>query len=369
MRTSRTHSPTRRRCRGATSGLVALALVGGLGGCVSRDADKAVADPGRVPASALSDVVLRVGDQKGGTEALLRASGDLTGTPYHVEFSTFTSGPPEVEAANAGRIDFAVTGNTPPVFAAGNAARIRVVSAYGGQGKGDQILVPTASPVRSVADLKGRKVTVGKNTSAHGNLLLQLKKAGMTMADIQPVFLQPAEASAALRRGDVDAWAIWDPFTAIAETEGGVRTLVDAVGVTNGFNFGLASADALGDAKRATALADLLVRLGRAGNWSRDHPAEWASAYAAAVGISPDASRLSQDRTVRVPVTLVDCVSSEQTITDAFVAAGDLKGKVDFAAFVDDRFARDIAPTVGGPASGPSPVAAATPISSKGAGA
>ena len=44
------------------------------------------------------------------TEALLRAAGALDNLPYRLAFSTFTSGPPQVEAATAGKIDFAITG-------------------------------------------------------------------------------------------------------------------------------------------------------------------------------------------------------------------------------------------------------------------
>jgi sulfonate transport system substrate-binding protein len=42
-----------------------------------------------------------------------------------VAFSTFTSGPPQVEAATAGKIDFAITGNTPPIFGAASAAKVK----------------------------------------------------------------------------------------------------------------------------------------------------------------------------------------------------------------------------------------------------
>ncbi len=66
-----------------------------------------------MPLSELSGLTLNVGDQKGGTESLLRAAGALDDLPYQVSFSTFTSGPPQIEAATAGKIDFAITGNTP----------------------------------------------------------------------------------------------------------------------------------------------------------------------------------------------------------------------------------------------------------------
>ena len=109
-----------------------LVLIGAVTACVSRAlGPQPLAVPAAVPAPELSGVALHVGDQKGGTEALLRAAHVLDGLPYRVEFSTFTSGPPQIEALNAGRIDFAITGNTPPVFGAAANSKTRVVSVVG----------------------------------------------------------------------------------------------------------------------------------------------------------------------------------------------------------------------------------------------
>ncbi|BBX85368.1 ABC transporter substrate-binding protein [Mycolicibacterium aubagnense] len=308
--------------------------------CVSnRDAKNEVAVPQTVPASDLTGLTLQVGDQKGGTESLLRAAGELDNVPYKVQFSTFTSGPPQVEAATAGKIDFAVTGNTPPVFGAAAGAKIRVVSAYSNEAGGDQILIPADSPAHSVADLRGKKVVVGKGSSAHGHLLLQLQKAGLTIKDVQLVFLQPADAFTALSQGQADAWAIWDPYTALAQNQLKVRTLVTAQGVTNGYGFGIASVTALQDAKRNTALADLVQRIARASRWAKDHPDEWYQKYAAAIGIDPQVARVAQSRSLRLAIPITDeVVASEQQLADAFAQSGQLGHKPSFSQLVDNRF-------------------------------
>ncbi|WP_338019495.1 hypothetical protein [Saccharothrix deserti] len=77
--------------------------------------------------SSGGEVVLRVGDQKGGAKSLLTAAGSLDGFPYEIEWSTFTSGPPLLEAASAGAIDVGGVGNTPPIFAAAANAKIAAV--------------------------------------------------------------------------------------------------------------------------------------------------------------------------------------------------------------------------------------------------
>ncbi|MEU9807934.1 ABC transporter substrate-binding protein [Mycobacterium sp. NPDC050853] len=311
-----------------------------LSACTSGREDKGdSAVPQLVPLSELTGLTLQVGDQKGGTEALLRAAGELDNVPYKIDFSTFTSGPPQIEAATAGKIDFAVTGNTPPIFGAASNAKIKVVSGYSNDASGDQILVPADSTVQSVADLRGKKVVVGKGSSAHGHLLLQLQKANLTVKDIQLVFLQPADAFTALSQGQADAWAIWDPYTALAEKQLKVRTLATASDVSNGYGFGVASQAALRDAKHNTALSDLVQRIARASNWAQAHQQEWYGKYAAAIGIDPAAAALAQSRSLRPPIPLTDQVSaSEQKLADLFAQSGQIQGKPKFADFVDSRY-------------------------------
>ena len=328
---------------------VAFALIGALlTGCTARSADGGSASvPQTVPLSELSALTLQVGDQKGGTESLLRAGGALDDLPYKIAFSTFTSGPPQIEAATAGKIDFAITGNTPPIFGAASGAKVKVVSAYNGGGVGDQVLVRADSPITSVAELKGKTILVAKGSSAHGNVLGQLSKAGLTPADVKLVFLQPADALSAFKTGQADAWAIWDPFTAQAEQQLQVRSIAQAKGVTNGYWFGVASDAALADAKRSTAVGDLLVRFEKAAKWAKDHPQEWAEKYSAAVGLDPKVAEVSQGRSLRLPTALSDdVVASEQKLADLFAASGQIPSAPEFSKWVDRRYTDALAPNL-----------------------
>jgi sulfonate transport system substrate-binding protein len=319
----------------ATVGLLLLT------GCVSRqDSSGATEAPATVPLSQLSGLTLQIGDQKGNTEALLRAADALDNLPYQVAFSTFTSGPPQIEAATAGRIDFAITGNSPPIFGAASNAKVKVVAAYDGGGNGDQILVHADSPIKTIADLRGKSIAVGKGSSANGHILGQLEKAGLSPSDVKFVFLQPADALSAFTRHQTDAWAIWDPYTAQAEAELAVRSIGQAKGVTNGYWFGIASDQALADPKRNTALQDLLVRFEKAVRWARDHPQVWADSYAAAVGLDPKVAAVVQARSLRLPTELDDeIVASEQKLADLFAGSGQIASPAPkFDQWVDKRY-------------------------------
>ncbi|MBH0781450.1 ABC transporter substrate-binding protein [Nocardia bovistercoris] len=288
----------------------------------------------------LSTVTLKVGDQKAiSIEVLLKASGQLENLPYKIEFSTFTAGPPLIEAAGAGGIDLAQVGNTPVIFGAAAKADIEIVGALSATGKGDAILVGKNSQVRAVAELKGKKVAVTKGSSANANLLLQLQKAGLGLGDVEPVYLAPADGYAALTRGDVEAWAVWDPYTAIAENEVGAKVIATADQAANGYNFWVASSKAVGDAGKSAAIRDFFTRYAAATKWSSDNLDLWSTKYAELTSIPVDASRITWTRSIKQPIPLDDkVVASEQEIADAFTKAGAIPGKIEFADFVDTRF-------------------------------
>ncbi len=309
-----------------------------LAGCSSVPLTRPPVQP-PVDPPALAGVTLRVGDQKGGSRSLLAAAGLLDGLPYRVQWSTFTSGPPLIEAARAGAIDLGATGNTPVIFAAAARARVQVVAAAQGNVTSDAILVPAASSVRSVADLRGKRVAVAKGSSAHGQLLQTLSAAGMTLDDVDVTFLAPADAFAAFGQGEVDAWATWDPYTAQAQLQAGARVIADGRGTANGYNVQVASNAALADPATQAAVGDFLSRVARAQRYSDTHRAERARVWSDETRLPLPVTTLAADRGPDLPVPMDDTfVRSEQQLADAFSDAGVIPGRADFGAFVDRRF-------------------------------
>lgn len=312
--------------------LLAAALL--LAGCSAVPLTRPPVQPPADPAG----ITLRVGDQKGGVQSLLRQAG-LLDTPYRLQFTTFTQGPPLVEAARAGAIDIGQVGNTPAIFATAARARIQLVSASQGNVVSDAVLVLPGSPIRSVADLRGKRIAVGKGTSAHGQLLYSLRAAGMSLDDVDPSYLQPSDAYAAFKQGQVDAWATWDPYTAQAQLETGARTVVDGQGTANGYSFLVASNAALADPAHQAAVADLVERVRTAMRVSDADREGRARAWAQETKLPLPVTELAASRGPDVPVPMDDrLVASEQQLADAFTEAGVIPGRADFAAYVDRRF-------------------------------
>jgi sulfonate transport system substrate-binding protein len=331
-----THTLRSLRRLAAPAALLAVAGLGlaGCGGASSANTD-AIRSNGSVD---LSKVTLVVGDQKGGSQSLLEAAG-LANTPYQIEWKTFTSGPPLLEALNSGAIDVGAVGNTPPIFAAAAHSKFKAVEASTAGGAGDAIVVPKDSPITSVSQLKGKQVAVAEGSSANYDLLAQLKNAGLSYSDVQVQNLQPADALAAFTAGHIDAWAIWDPYTSQAVQQAGARVLVNGTNVVNGYGFQVASDAALGDKATKAALADYLGRIAQAQTWSATHGDQWAQTWAQATGLPPAVTEAAvKDRTTKVLPIDGQVIASEQDMANAFTQNKLLPGSVDLSAYFDDEF-------------------------------
>ncbi|MGP4051327.1 ABC transporter substrate-binding protein [Streptomyces sp. 2A115] len=293
-------------------------------------------------------LTLNVGDQKGGSEAVLRAAGELTNLDYKIKWSTFTSGPPLLEAVNAKAVDIGGVGNTPPIFAAGAGSKITVVGAWRGRSKGEALLIPTDSKLTKTSELKGKSVAVAQGSSAHYQLIASLQEAGLKLSDVDVKYLQPADALAAFTAGKIDAWAVWDPYTSqVLQAKQG-RILADGEGVVNGLNFQVAAPGALKDKKKVAAIGDYLERLQRAQDWVYEHPEEWAKVWAKDTGLPYEVALASVKRSnaTRIAVALDrPLIASEQEIADTFTGLKLIPRKVDFADFVDTRFNSDLPPS------------------------
>lgn len=175
---------------------------------------------------------LRIGYQKSASLFVLqKAQGTLekklAPLGFGVKWVEFPAGPQLLEGLNVGAVDVGYVGEAPPIFAQAAGAKFVYFGYDPAAPRAEAILVTKDSPIKSVADLKGRKVALNKGSNVHYLLVKQLEKSGLKLSDIQPVYLAPADGRAAFESRNVDAWVIWDPFQAAAEKATGARVLAD----------------------------------------------------------------------------------------------------------------------------------------------
>lgn len=280
-----------------------------------------------MPATALAQakgevqVQVRIGYQKYGTLTLLKGRGTLekrlAEQGVGVKWTEFPAGPVLLEGLNVGSIDFGTVGEAPPIFAQAAGANLVYVGNEPASPASEAIVVPKGSGLRTLADLKGKKVALNKGSNVHYLLLKALEKAGVAYADIQPVFLPPADARAAFERGSVDAWAIWDPFLAAAEKQLGARVLADGKGLVANYQFYLASRTYA--EKHPEILRIVLDEVAKVDDWGRNNPEEVATILSAQTGLSKDVVALAAARyAYGVKPVSVDVIASQQRVADAF---------------------------------------------------
>jgi sulfonate transport system substrate-binding protein len=275
-----------------------------------------------VTAHAATDVV-RIGFQKGGGLALIMKKQGLLDRALApkgvtVKWIEFPAGPQMLEALNAGSLDIGATGAPPPVFSQAAGADLVYVAAEPPPVTSEAIIVKPESPIRSVAQLRGKKVAFQRGSGSHLLLVAALEKAGLSIRDVQAIYLAPAEARAAFEAGAVDAWVVWDPYLAAAQKAYRPRVLADRTGLLPAYGFYLASRPFL--QRAPDVVATVLEQFAQAGQWANTHRQEMIALMAPQVGVPVDvvATWLGRTQAGTMPVTK-EIEDSQQRVADLLV--------------------------------------------------
>jgi sulfonate transport system substrate-binding protein len=273
-------------------------------------------------AAPLSEI--RIGYQKNGVLVIARQRSALerhfASQLINVKWVEFSSGPPMLEAINVGSVDYGAVGDSPPIFAQSAGAAI-VYAAGQPITNGQGILVPQNSPIRGLADLKGKRIGFTKGSSAHNVVVQALEKAGLTYADITPVYLTPPDAGPAFANGSIDAWSIWDPYFAIGETKQNARILINAYEITKTNSFYIANR---AFAKNHGAVLQQIIDVTSAtAKWAESNRDEVAKALSAVTGIALDVQTVAANRSSFAvgPIT-EDIIATQQGVADRFFQLG-----------------------------------------------
>jgi sulfonate transport system substrate-binding protein len=264
---------------------------------------------------------VRIGYQKYGTLTLLKGRGTLeqrlAAKNIVVKWTEFPAGPQLLEGLNVGSIDFGTVGEAPPIFAQAAGANLVYVGNEPPSPGSEAIVVPKTSAIRSLAELKGKRVALNKGSNVHYLLVKALEKAGLSYADIQPIFLPPADARAAFERGSIDAWAIWDPFLAAAEKQLGARVLADGKGLVANHQFYLAARPYA--EKNREIVNILLEEIAKVDEWGEKNPKEVATILSAQTGLEVDVVALAASRySYGVKPITAQVLDQQQKLADTF---------------------------------------------------
>lgn len=278
------------------------------------------------PVRAAEARTLRIGYQKSSTLTLfLKSRGILEKAlaPQQVAVSwhEFTSGLPLLEALNIGALDLSAdVADAVPPFALAAGAKLTYYAIETPSPTAQAIVVRKDSPITSVAQLKGRKIGFAKGAGAHYLLLEALSQAGLSIRDIEPAYLNPADGRSAFENGAIAAWVVWDPFLAAVQRQSGARILVDGTRIAAYRRFYLAATSfAL---QNPEVLQRVYDELQRAGEWVKKNPAAAAEWHAPVLGLDASiVAAANERRSYAVRPVDPESLSEQQRIADAFSGA------------------------------------------------
>lgn len=238
---------------------------------------------------------------------------------WSVTWTEFQAGPQLLEALNVGAADFGSVGEAPPIFAQAAGANIVYAGYEPASPKNEAIIVPKDSAIKTVADLRGKRIALNKGSNVNYLLVRALEANGLGYGDIVPAYLAPADARAAFERGSVDAWVIWDPYYAAAEISLGARAIVDGTGLAPNVYFYMASRPVAEHSP--DVLKAVLAAIDEIDTWIKDNRDQFATELAPKVGLPADVLKRSVNRSEPGarpidPATL----EGQQKVADAFAA-------------------------------------------------
>lgn len=279
------------------------------------------------PAARAADDVLRIGYQKSSTLLILsKGQGSLEKAlaplGVKVEWHEFSSGLPLLEGVNVGSIDLSAdVADTVPLFAQAAGAQYTYLIQERPSPSAQAIVVPKNSPLKSLADLKGRKLGLAKAAGVHYLTIRALAAANLSLKDVEIAYLQPADGRSAFEKGAIDAWAIWDPFLATVAAKSDARVLTDGSKIDVSYRrFYLISTPYL--QRRPDVAAKVVEELTKTGIWVKQNPKQAAEILAPLIGLDPATVETANGRrSYAVARVDADALAEQQKIADAFTEA------------------------------------------------
>ncbi|BAP84929.1 nitrate ABC transporter substrate-binding protein [Paucilactobacillus hokkaidonensis JCM 18461] len=254
---------------------------------------------------------------------------------YKVVFKEFQDGSALLQALKSGSIDYARTGDTPPVTAQANGTKLTYIAAGTSKANGSGIVVGKSAGINSVSDLKGKKIAYTKNTSSEYLLRSALKKAGLSTSDVTMVNMDQSSASVAFSKGKVDAWVTWDPYTAQAQVKQNAKLLVSGKGISNNRDFILSTSSY---AKNNQEVSKYLIKyLNDDMQWAQNHHTKLVTMLSKSLKLSKSVvTKMVNRRTYAIHSMSTSIVKEQQKIADLFYEEGVITKKIKVSDDVDN---------------------------------
>ncbi|WP_031007864.1 ABC transporter substrate-binding protein [Streptomyces sp. NRRL F-5727] len=276
-------------------------------------------------------------------EEELKARGKKDGTTYKVEWQDYATGAPITAQMTAGKIDIGSMGDFPLLINAARGkelkqpTRLVAVTGYNLRGGLNTVVTAPGSPLRSLADLRGKRVSTSVGSAADGTLVRALQRAGIDAdKDIQKLNQQPSVGASALAAGSADALSQFVAWPGQLAFEGRATALYDGAELNLPTFHGVTVRERFAK-ERAGVLDDFLKAQRRATDYLREQPVAAAESVAEETGLPAEVVYLyngANGIATFDPALRPELIAALKEDVPVLTSAG-LVGDVDVDAFVD----------------------------------
>lgn len=311
--------------------LIAILVSGfGLSGCSKQ--------PEQQTDSTVNDIsTLKIGYQKAALKLIVAKQNQFFEKEFpnvKIEWKEFPAGPQTLEALSVNSIDFGYTGDAPIVFALSSGKQLNYLGYEQASNQAHAILLSNQTEIKSLSDLKNKRIALTRGSSAHNFLTETLKQANLSWADIQPIWLSPSDARAALDKKAIDAWAVWEPYISAAEIDGNAKILFESTSLPATYAYYLAQPNFIKN--HANDAKKVLLVLNQADAWISAHKSEAAEILAKSTSLDVKiAQQVVNKKHDPNPVAVLTpaAIQAQQTIADLFYAQKLIPNNIEAAKF------------------------------------
>lgn len=311
--------------------LIAILVSGfGLSGCSKQ--------PEQQTDGTVNDIsTLKIGYQKAALKLIVAKQNQFFEKEFpnvKIEWKEFPAGPQTLEALSVNSIDFGYTGDAPIVFALSSGKQLNYLGYEQASNQAHAILLSNQTEIKSLSDLKNKRIALTRGSSAHNFLTETLKQANLSWADIQPIWLSPSDARAALDKKAIDAWAVWEPYISAAEIDGNAKILFESTSLPATYAYYLAQPNFIKN--HANDAKKVLLVLNQADAWISAHKSEAAEILAKSTSLDVKiAQQVVNKKHDPNPVAILTpaAIQAQQTIADLFYAQKLIPNNIEAAKF------------------------------------
>jgi taurine transport system substrate-binding protein len=257
-------------------------------------------------------------------------------TGYKVTFRKLASGADVIRALASGSVQIGEAGSAPIASGLSQGLEIELFWILDNINDAEALVVRNGSGIKTLADLKDKRLAVPFVSTSHFHALLALEHAKVDPRSVKVVNLRPPEIAAAWERGDIDATFIWDPVLAKVKKSGQVLTTSGKIATETG----KATFDGIVVSKSFARqndafLTDLVKVLAATDDSYRSNKAAWTADSAQVKAVA----KWSGAEAAEVPASLAlyEFPSLQQQASAEWLGGGAAKSLAATAAFLKNQ--------------------------------